>query len=78
MESSVGGWQIPDEPDQMVSFYRAKPTFRFRHQTPLIDDPTELRPGHEWTIVSKLKTCWITVAAAASFSFLQPLQTVRA
>lgn len=85
MESSVGGWQIPDEPDQMVAavyFYRAKPTFRFRHQTLLIDDPTALQRGHEcspgnkmtWAIVLKLKTCWITVAAVASFSFLRPLQ----
>lgn len=86
MESSVGGWQIPDGPDQMVAaayFYRAKATFRFRHQRLLIDDPTELRRGHErspgnkmsWAIASKLKTCWITVAVVASFSFLQPLQT---
>lgn len=32
MESSVGGWQIADGPDQMVAAvysYRAKPTFWF-------------------------------------------------
>lgn len=83
MESSVGGWQIPDGPDQMVAavyFYRAKNNFPI---SLLIDDPTELQRGHEcspgnkmsWAIVSKLKTCWITVAAEASVSFLQPLQT---
>lgn len=35
MEGSVGGWQIPDGPDQMVAAvfsYRAKRTLRFHRQ----------------------------------------------
>lgn len=45
MESSVGGRQIPDGPDQMVAavyFDTAKPTFRFPHQTLLIDVKTRV------------------------------------
>lgn len=48
-ESSVGGWQIPDGPDQMVAAvysYRAKQTFWFHPQMLLIDYPAKWQQYH--------------------------------